>query len=74
MIFGDFSNILAWTASLFQKINFKTIIFAIHAITFHRFDQVFLDGLNHEAPLDSLLENLMKKHFASEIALHESCK
>ena len=37
-------------------------------------DHLFLDGLGHEAPLDSVLKIFMKKHFASEIALHESCK
>ena len=37
-------------------------------------DHVFLDGLGHEAPLDSLLKFWTRKKFASEIPLHESYK
>ena len=33
-------------------------------------NQVFLDHLGHESPLDPFFKISMKKHFASEIALH----
>ena len=40
-IFDDFSIILDWSASWFQKISFENIIFAIHATTFNRFGPCF---------------------------------
>ena len=74
LIFDDFSIILDYSASWFQKISFENIIFAIHVTTFNRFGPYFSRWFEAWGPPRFTFEILSANKIASEIALHESCK